>query len=580
MPQILQVLGVSPGVAMAPVRLLERQEPVDPSRRGSDCGAEKLRLIEALDRTVEELAGLKDLAARTLGTAQAEIFDAHRAMATDPELAGLVANLLDEGWDASTAVFRGCQEFIELLGGLEEEGQRSRADDLKDVRRRILGHLDGQYEAGGPGDKTPYILLADELTPSQTIGLDLNVVKGFITATGSRTSHASILARSLGLPAATGGASVLAQAQSGQVLAFDGSTGEVVLDPDASQKERFSRAQSRAERLRAQRLRFAALPTRTLDGAHIDLAANIGRIEDLNAVLANGAEGVGLFRTEFLFLDRDRTPTEDEQTAVYHHVLERLAGKPVVIRTIDIGGDKNLPYLPQPAEMNPFLGVRAVRLCFEQPELFRTQIRALLRASPAGDLRVMVPMVALVEEVKAVRALFAQEAAALAVQGIPVGRYQLGIMVEIPAAALNAPALAAEADFFSLGTNDLIQYTMAADRMNDRLTHLYQPLHPSLLRLIDLTVQGAKARGRWVGLCGEMAGDPEAALVLTGLGVQELSLSAPGIPGLRAVLARVDRARAAETARLALSLGTSTEVLALVRGRHPELNETLPGELS
>lgn len=581
MPVTLQVLGVSPGIAMAPVRLLERREPVDPARKAFDPTAERARLTEALARTLDELAALRDHAARTLGQPQSEIFDAHRAMASDPDLGSLIEGHLSDGWDASTAVFRACQEFIELLAGLEEEGQRSRADDLRDVRRRLLGHLEGRCaETRSSGTKLPYILVADDLTPSETICLDLSCVRGFLTAAGSRTSHASILARSLGLPAATGAASVLAQAVDGQMVAFDGATGEVVLDPGPLDRERFERARVRAEALRLQREKFAGLPTRTRDGSHVDLAANIGRVDDLNAVVSFGAEGVGLFRTEFLFLDRDRTPTEDEQTAVYQHVLERMAGKPVVIRTIDIGGDKNLPYLPQPAELNPFLGVRAVRLCFDRPDLFRTQIRALLRASPAGDLRVMVPMVALVEEVQKVRAMFAEESAALAVRGIPMGRYQLGIMVEIPAAALNVAALAAEADFFSLGTNDLIQYTMAADRMNDRLTHLYQPLHPSILRLIDLTVQGARPLGRWVGVCGEMASDPEAALLLVGLGVGELSLSAAGIPGLRALFSRVDRARAAETARLALTLGTSTEVQSLVRARHPELTETLPGDPS
>ncbi len=422
--------------------------------------------------------------------------------------------------------------------------------------------------------------MAEDLTPSETIGLDLSLVKGFLTAAGSRTSHASILARSLGLPSATGAGAILKSVKPGQLLALDGQTGEVILDPDEEQKLRFAQGEARYLKLRAQRKRYAALATRTLDGASLDLAANIGRLEDLNSVLENGAEGVGLFRTEFLFLDRDRTPTEDEQTAVYRNVLERMDGKPVVIRTLDIGGDKVLPYLPLPAEMNPFLGVRAVRLCFEKPDLFRTQIRALLRASPAGDLRVMVPMIALVEEVRTVRKFFDEETQALKSRGVPVGKFQLGIMVEIPAAALNAGALAREADFFSLGTNDLIQYTMAADRMNERLAHLYQPLHPSVLRLIDLTVRGAQVHGRWVGVCGEMASEPEAAIVLLGLGVEELSLSAAGIPGLRSLISRVDRRLASETAQLALALGTCSEVLALVRSRHPELKEEIQGDAS
>ena len=576
---VLKALGVSPGFALAPALILDRQEGSDPQRRTSDPEAQRPRLEAALELTKDDLQRLREKTTATLGPIQAEIFEAHLSIAADPELWSVVDELLGEGWDAETAFFRACQTFIELLAGLEEEGQRSRADDLKDVRRRLLGHLRGG-EGSGNSLSGPCILVADDLTPSETIGLDLTLVKGFLTAAGSRTSHASILARSLGLPSATGAGAVLKSVKPGQMLALDGQSGEVILDPDEEQKLRFVQAEARYEKLRAQRRRYASLATKTRDGTSLDLAANIGRLEDLNSVLENGAEGVGLFRTEFLFLDRDRTPTEDEQTAVYKNVLERMAPKPVVIRTLDIGGDKVLPYLPLPEEMNPFLGVRAVRLCFEKPDLFRTQIRALLRASPAGDLRVMVPMVALVEEVRTVRKFFEEETEALRSRGVPVGRFELGIMVEIPAAALNAAALAREADFFSLGTNDLIQYTMAADRMNERLAHLYQPLHPAILRLIDMTVRGAKVQDRWVGVCGEMASEPEAAIVLLGLGVDELSLSAAGIPGLRSLISRVDRTFAAETARQALSLGTAAEVLTLVRSRHPELKEEFQGDAS
>jgi phosphotransferase system enzyme I (PtsI) len=577
MPLVFQAQGVSPGIAMAPAVVLNRHEPEDPARRTAEPAAERVLLASSQVRMRSELTALRDHTLRDLGPIQAEIFDAHLSMVADPELAGLIEAIVDEGWDAPTAVFRACQSFIELLSELEEEGQRSRAEDLRDLRRRWLGLLSGKA-CSGPTVGTPCILVADDLTPSETAGLDLAFVKGFLTAAGSRTSHASILARSAGLPAATGAGAVLAAVQPGQLVAFDGRTGEVVLDPDAGQQARFLAVQAAEAAERARQKRYAALQTVTADGAHLDLAANIGRVEDVGAVLGNGAEGVGLFRSEFLFLDRDRPPTEDEQTAVYTHVLARLSGRPVVIRTLDIGGDKVLPYLPLDPELNPFLGVRAVRLCLGRPELFRTQIRALLRSSPAGDLRVMVPMVALVEEVAQVRALFAEEAAKLTAAGVPVAKFQLGIMVEIPAAALNARALADVADFFSLGTNDLIQYTMAADRMNDKLTHLYQPLHPSILRLVDLTVQGARARGRWVGVCGEMASDPEAALVLLGLGVDELSLSAAGIPAMRELLSRVDRSRAAATAHLALGMGTAAEVLTLVRSRHPELQKEDQGE--
>ena len=572
--------GVSPGIVVARALVLDRREPSDPSLHAPDAEAERSRFRRAIDLAKGELRLLRDRTAAVAGAIRAEIFEAHLAMVADPDLASAVEEHLGEGWSAETAVFRACETFITLLSELDDEGQRSRADDLKDLRRRLWGHLTGTPSVVGTcsDDQEPCVVVADDLTPSETVCLDLSVVKGFLTACGSRTSHASILARSLGLPAVTGAGAVLAAARSGQRIAFDGTTGEVVLEPDADQERRFARDGARYEAVRARNRLFSGLATRTADGKSLDLAANIGRLEDLGPVVESGAEGVGLFRTEFLFLDRDRTPTEDEQTAVYKAVLERMAPKPVVIRTLDIGGDKTLPYLPQAPEMNPFLGVRAVRLCFEQPELFRTQIRALLRASVAGDLRVMVPMVALVEEVRRVKALFAEERAALEARGVATAGFQLGIMVEIPAAALNAVALAGEAEFFSLGTNDLIQYTMAADRMNDRLASLYQPLHPSILRLVDLTVRGARARQRWVGVCGEMASDPEAALVLVGLGVDELSLSAVGIPGLRSLLSRVDLSRAAETAQLALALGTADEVRALVRTRHPELNDEIQGD--
>lgn len=576
---VFQAQGVSPGIAMAPVVLWNRCEPEDPGLRSSDGDGETRRVAQTLAQTQADLVRMRDQTAQTLGAVQAEIFEAHLAMVGDPELRALIDGLVQEGWSAETAVFRACQTFIDLLSGLDEEGQRSRAEDVKDLRRRWLAHLKGESSRGGFHGE-PCILLADDLTPSETATLDLSVVQGFLTVAGSRTSHASILARSLGLPAATGAATIFNAVTPGQFVVLNGRTGEVIVEPSAEEKARFVRIRDHEAAERACQKTFSRLPTRTLDGATLDLAANMGRVQDVNAVIENGAEAVGLFRSEFLFLDRDQAPSEDEQTAVYRHVLQRMDGKPVVIRTLDIGGDKILPYLPLAPELNPFLGVRAVRLCLDRPELFRTQIRALLRASPAGDLRVMVPMVALVEEVRAVKALFAQEAEALRTQGLPVAKIQLGIMVEIPAAALNAPALAVEADFFSLGTNDLIQYTMAADRMNPRLGHLYQPLHPSLLRLVDLTVQGARAHGRWVGVCGEMASDPEAAIVLVGLGVDELSLTATGIPGLRALLSRVDKSRAAETARLALLQATSAQVLALVRSRHPELVAKSEGDLS
>ena len=569
---VVHATGVSPGFALAPAFLLRSAESSDPARRATDPQAERSRLESARQRAVADLKVLRDQTLQTLGPAKAEIFEAHLSMAGDPELWALAEGHLAEGWDAETAFYRACQTFLELLAGLEEEGQRSRADDLRDLRRRFLDTLAGRDSSASISG--PCILVAEDLTPSQTMGLDLAFVKGFVTAAGSRTSHASILARSLGLPSATGAGEVVALVRAGQLVALDGQTGLVIVEPDEVQKTQFAESQKRDQAARARRKKYAALATQTADGIPLQLGANIGRVEDLGAVLDNGAEGIGLFRTEVLFLDRDRSPTEDEQTAVYRHVLERLEGKPVVIRTLDIGGDKVIPYLPQAPELNPFLGVRAVRLCLEKEDLFRTQIRALLRASPRGDLRVMVPMVALVEEVRKVRALFDQESAALTARGIAVGRFELGIMVEIPAAALNAPALAELADFFSVGTNDLIQYTMAADRMNEKLTSLYQPLHPSVLRLIDLAVQGAHGRGRWVGVCGEMAGDPEAALVLVGLGVDELSLSAAGIPLVREVLSRVDRRQAAHTAQLALGLGTAEDVLNLVRTRHPELNAT------
>ncbi|HRG56269.1 MAG TPA: phosphoenolpyruvate--protein phosphotransferase [Lacunisphaera sp.] len=438
------------------------------------------------------------------------------------------------------------------------------ATDLRDVTHRLQLLLNGGSATVRQFD-SDVIIIAQDLTPSDTAQLDLVHVRGFVTVAGSLNSHSAILARALRLPAIVGLADALAAIPADAPLILDGATGMLTLHPLPKQVAEARRRQAVQLAEEAELARFSKMPSRTADGHHLALAANIGRLEEVPPALAQGAEGIGLYRSEFSYLDRPALPTEDELFHLYRQALEQMTPHPVIIRTLDIGGDKELPGLNLPREENPFLGVRGLRLCLSQEELFRTQLRALLRASSHGHLKIMLPMVAVAAEVRLARRWLEEERIRVEAVGYPVARdIQLGIMIEIPAAALMADQMAREVDFFSIGTNDLAQYTMAADRMNGRLAHLQAAHHPAILQLIKLTVDAARRHGKWVGLCGEMGSDPRALPLLDGLELDEISLHAAAIVRTRAALSRMNHAANVRLAAHCLTLGSAEEVAAAV----------------
>ena len=431
--------------------------------------------------------------------------------------------------------------FISIFAGMEDNPyMQERAADIRDVSKRILAHLLGVKIPSPATIKDEVIIVAADLTPSDTAQLNRQYVKAFVTDIGGRTSHSAIMARSLEIPAIVGTKEVTSIAKDGDIIIVDGLSGDVFLNPS---EEVIAEYRAKAEAFAAQQAEWEKLKdskTYTKDGHQVELAANIGTPKDLEGVVHNGAEGVGLYRTEFLYMDSHEMPTEEDQFEAYKAVLEGMNGKPVVVRTMDIGGDKELPYLPLPHEMNPFLGYRAIRISLHEPAMFRTQLRALLRASVYGKLRIMFPMIATLNDFRGAKALLEEEKAKLIAEGVAVSDdIQVGIMIEIPAAAVLAHQFAKEVDFFSIGTNDLIQYTMAADRMNERVSYLYQPYNPSILTLIKHVIDSAHKEGKWAGMCGEMAGDQTAVPLLVGLGLDEFSMSASSVLKTRSLISKL-----------------------------------------
>ncbi len=522
----LQGIGAARGIAMGPALVLRAEAPTS-SNEGQSVAPEAIpaemeRLAQGLAQAQEALTAL---IARSEGPA-AEILTAHQIMLGDPELlAAAQQEIQSNRVPAEVAISRAGEAIAQVLAGLDDPYLRERAADVRDVARQVVRVL---TKAASPlaALRRPSVIVASDLAPSETAQLDPALVLALATETGGPTSHTAILARSLGIPAVVGAANLLGQIEDGQMVAVDGSKGRVWVQPGGEELEQVE-GLLRAAKLEAEELKsLRNLPAITRDGHRVELAANVGHPGDSHAAMEAGAEGVGLYRTEFLFMNRGDVPTEEEQFEAYKAVIQAMGGRPVVIRTLDIGGDKELPALGLEKEANPFLGVRALRLCLRRPDLFRTQLRALLRASAFGPTRIMYPMVSGLEELRAANTLLNEERAKLIAEGVAVGTdLQVGIMIEVPSAALISDLLAPEVDFFSIGTNDLIQYTLAADRMNDGVAHLYQPFHPAVLRLIKHVCQMAHAHGKWVGMCGEMAGDPTATEVLVGLGLDELSMA-------------------------------------------------------
>jgi phosphotransferase system enzyme I (PtsI) len=449
---------------------------------------------------------------------------------------------------------------------MEDELLRERAADVRDVCGRVMNRLRGIETIDLSQLRDECIIIATDLTPSDTAQLNLEAVRGFVTEIGSRTSHSAIMARSLDIPAVVGVGPDIRKIQAGATVVMDASEGIILVDPSPEELALFREKKARYDKRKAELAQWVNRPTVSLDGHRIELAANIGNLEDVQKALDNGAEGIGLFRTEFLYMGRSELPTEEEQFNSYKFVLEKMAGKPVVIRTLDIGGDKELPYLDLPRESNPFLGQRALRLCLERQDMFRTQLRALLRASRYGNLKIMFPMIAVLDELLEAKRILEEERQKLVASGVEVASsMEVGMMIEVPSAAISADIFAKEVDFFSIGTNDLIQYTMAADRMNETVSYLYQPCHPAILRLIRSVVDAARQEGKWVGICGEMAGDLTAIPLLIGLGVHELSMSAGSILPARELIGQLSRTEWEALSKQALSMRGQREVQSFVQ---------------
>jgi phosphoenolpyruvate-protein phosphotransferase/dihydroxyacetone kinase phosphotransfer subunit len=563
--ETLTGLPASPGIAVGPARRFRPLVPEVPTHQTEDPDAEWKTLEQALDGVREEIRETRSSVAARAGEYHAGIFDAHLLFLDDEALLDPARRMIfDEKRNAADAWSRASEEMAAQYRSLQDEYMQARADDVTAVARQVVARLLG-VASTAKGIQEPGILVAPDLTPADTAGLDTALVQAVATAFGGPTSHSAILARSLGIPAVVGlGQRVLAVVE-GALVAIDGAAGALVVEPSPDMAGEYqARAEARRE-AEAKARAGAHRPAVTGDGRRIEVVANAGSVEDVRAAVSAGAEGVGLLRTEFLFVGRSSLPDEDEQYAAYRQLAEALEGRPLIIRTLDVGADKPLSYLPRPAEANPFLGVRGIRLGLAEPELLSIQLRAILRAAAEFPIKVMFPMVATLEEFRRGAALVRAGREEIAARGAPVhDRLEVGMMVEVPAAAIGADRFAPEVDFFSVGTNDLSQYTMAADRGNEQVAALADGLEPAVLRLIGQVVDAAGARGKWVGVCGELAGDPLAAPVLIGLGVQELSMSAPSIPAVKQAVRDVDMAVARALAEKALSLESAAAVRALV----------------
>ncbi|ERI95310.1 phosphoenolpyruvate-protein phosphotransferase [Clostridiales bacterium oral taxon 876 str. F0540] len=524
-------IAASRGYAIGKVVLNVKEEEIIIERKIDNLGAEKERLQKALAVSRGQLEKIKNKAEIEMGADKAAVFESHMMLLDDPEFVGAIESGIEANMINAEKVLKDVVDmYASIFDSMEDEYMKERAADVKDVGNRILNNLLGKSmnEMGQLENNT--VVVAHDLTPSDTAELDKDKVIAFLTNIGGRTSHSAIMARTLEIPAIVGMGDITDTVNNGDLVIVDGIEGIVIIKPSEDQIKEYNLKKEKFEGEKEELKKLAHVETKTKAGKRIEVVGNIGKPEDVHKVLENGGEGVGLFRTEFLYMDRETMPSEEEQFEAYKYVAEKLEGKTLVIRTLDIGGDKKLTYLPMPEEMNPFLGYRAIRLCLDQVDLFKVQLRALLRASAFGNLKIMFPMISSVNEFLEAKKILAECMEELKSEGKAFNeRLETGIMIEIPSAAVMADELAKHVDFFSIGTNDLIQYTLAADRMNEKVSYLYDPMHPAVLRLIKMTIDAAHKEGKWCGMCGEMAGDETAIPTLLEYGLDEFSMSASSI---------------------------------------------------
>ncbi|TQQ83963.1 phosphoenolpyruvate--protein phosphotransferase [Peptacetobacter hominis] len=554
--------GASPGIALGKALVVEHKELVIEKRTVTDTDAEIAKLREAVAVSKEELTKVKEKAAKELGEEEAEIFGAHLLVLEDPELTGAAeAKIASENVNAEFALNEIKEMFVSMFESMDNEYMRERAADIKDVTNRVLRHILGVKVIDLSALEEEVVLVAHDLTPSDTATMNKKMVLGFLTNIGGRTSHTAIMARTLEIAAVVGLTDITENVKDGDFVVFNGDTGEVIINPDEETKAKYAELKAKFEEEKKALELLKGKESVTLDGRKVELAGNIGTPNDIEGLIKNDAEGVGLYRTEFLYMDSDKLPEEDTQFEAYKAVLEGMNGKPIVIRTLDIGGDKKLDYLPLDEEMNPFLGYRAIRLCLDRTDIFKTQLRALYRASVYGKLRIMFPMISSLEELLKAKEVVAEVLAELDAEGIEYAKdVEIGMMIEVPSAAVISDVLAKHVDFFSIGTNDLIQYTTAVDRMNQKISYLYNQFNPAVLRLIKMVIDNAHKEGKWVGMCGEAAGDQMMIPILLGFGLDEFSMSPISILPARKLITSVNEADMKKFADEVLAMGTAEEI--------------------
>jgi phosphoenolpyruvate-protein phosphotransferase (PTS system enzyme I) len=559
----LNGIGASSGFGHAKAFRLLPPTFTPQEARSFEATKELQQLATAMEQTTADLIRLESITTTNISAAAADVFAAHQLILLDPSLADFIQDLIQQGHQALYAVLQAQTFFKDMFASMDDAYMQERAQDIVDVTNRIATYVSGQQPTDLALIDSPVILIARDLGPSDTAVLNKQFVRGFVTEIGGRTSHTAIIARSLEIPAVVGAVHALASVKDHDIVLIDGTSGEVVIAPDVETLSRFDQAAAVYANEQVILQAYASKETITKDGVRVELASNIGSLEELHKAVERRSDGVGLFRTELLFLAATSAPTEDAQASIYERAVRLAHPNKIIFRTLDIGGDKVIPYMDLPKEENPFLGVRGIRLNLQEQVLLQTQLRALLRASAAGAIRIMFPMIATLEELLDAKAMVAAAKSQLHAEGIAVGEVEIGIMIEIPAAAVAADVFAPHVDFFSIGTNDLIQYTMAADRMNEGVKHLYQPYHPAVIRLISMTIDAAHRHGKWTGMCGSMAGELQATKLLLALGLDEFSVSIASLLELRAHIATIEVSKLAPLKTAILQATSEQELMQL-----------------